>query len=286
MKMLRAAVLWAGLMVMAACAPMTIKGDPAREAQADRVLALTIAGDDEAVYAGMSPGLDKATTLGQLAVVRANLPKTPPPPGKTLGVFRMTSDAGDQYVLTRQYDFPTVTLFAQTQMIKVADGRWVVARFDFNKATPEQLKANDFSLTGKSPLHYGMLAAMVAVVGFIVTTVGVALYRRRWGWAFLCLFGFVCFQLNWATGAWGVQPIYFNLLGASFVRAASPLAPWVLSVSFPLGAALFWGMRKYRPKPPKAPKTKKGKAKREPFVSTPDDFSPIPQADSGASKEP
>ena len=275
MKMLRAAVLWAGLLVMAACAPMTIKGDPAREAQADRILALTIAGDNEAVYAGMSPGLDKATTLTQLAAVRAALPKTPPPPGKTLGVFRMTSTGGDQYVLTRQYDFPTVTVFAQTQMIKTADGRWVVNNFNFNKATPEQLKANDFSLTGKSPLHYGMLAVMVAVFGFILTTVGFALYRRRWGWAFLCLFGFVCFQLNWATGAWGVQPIYFNLLGASFMRAASPLAPWILSVSFPLGAALFWAMRKYRPKPPKAPKAKKGKGAREPFVSTPDDFSPI-----------
>ena len=211
------------------------------------------------------------------AAVRAKLPKTLPPAGKTLGFTRGVGTGGDQYFLTRQYDFPTAVVVTQTQMAKAPDGRWVVVNFNVNSATPAELKANGFSLSGKTPVHYAMLAAMIAVTGFIVVTVGFALYRRRWGWAIFSLFGVVAFQLNWGTGAWGVQLIQFYLLGSAVVRAASPFAPWIFSVSFPLGAVLFWALRKNTAKPPKAPK--KGKAAREPFVSTPDDFSPVAPAD-------
>jgi len=283
MKLLRAAMLMVSLMMVAACAPLTIKGDPAREAQADRVLALTIAGQTDVVLADMPPGLDRATTSTQFAAVRAKLPKTPPPQGRTLGFTRVVGPGGDQYFLTRQYDFPAAVVVTQTQTVKAPDGRWMVFNFNVNSATPAELKANGFTLSGKTPVHYAMLATMIAVTSFIVVTVGFALYRRRWGWAIFSLFGVVSFQLNWGTGAWGVQPIQFYLLGASFVRAASPFAPWIFSVAFPLGAVLFWALGKNTPKPPKAPK--KGKAAREPFVSTPDDFSPLAEP-TGTSRPP
>ena len=274
MKTLRTAILWVGLMMAAACAPMAIKGDPAREAQADRVLALTIAGSTDNVLAEMAPGLDKTVVLRELAAVRAMLPKTPPPPGRTLGYTRMVGGGGGRYFLIRQYDFPAAVVVTQTQMAQTQDGRWAVVNFNFNRATPAQLKANRLTLTGKTPVHYAMLASMIAVAGLTVVTAGFALYRRRWGWAIFSLFCVVSLQLNWGTGAWGIQPLQFYLLGASFVRAASPFAPWIFSVAFPLGAVLFWALRKNTPKPPKP--QKKGKAAREPFVSTADDFGRIP----------
>jgi hypothetical protein len=273
MKLLRTAVLFVGLMIVAACSPMTIKGDPAREAQAQHVLVLTIAGDLDGVVADMPPELDSPTTKAQLAEVRAKLPKTPPPAGRTVSFTRFVGTGSEVYTLVRLYEFPATVIVTQTQMTRRADGRWVVANFTFNSATPEQLKANDFTLSDKTRVHYAVLAAMVAVASFIVVTVGFALYRRRWGWAIFSLFGFVAFQLNWATGAWALQPLQFYFLGAAFVRAASPFAAWVFTVAFPLGAVLFWALRKNTPKPPKTPK--KGKAARQPFVSTPDDFSPI-----------
>ncbi len=51
------------------------------------------------------------------------------------------------------------------------------------------------------------------------------------------------FQVNWTTGAFGYQPISISLLGVSG-GAAGPYAPLVISISFPLGAVMFWFRRK------------------------------------------
>lgn len=255
------------LSIMAACS--RIEGDPGREVQADGVIAMTIAGDTDGVLAGMSPELDRSTGQVQLTKLRTILPRTAPPPGKTIGFNRLLTPGGKQYTITRQYDFPAAVVVTQTQMAKTPGGRWIVLNFNSNTATREQLKANDFSLSGKTPIHYAVLASMVIVVGLIATTVGFALRRRRWGWAVFALFGFVGFQLNWTTGASGVQPLQFYILGAGFMRAASPFAPWVFSVSLPVGAVLFWALRKNTHKPPK-----KRMSAAESYISTPDDLTP------------
>lgn len=269
MKFVRT-VVFVALLALAACATIQIKGDPAREVQADRILALVIANDTASVLAQMPPELDKATAQAQLSDLRDKLPKTPPPPAKTISFTRVSGTGGDQYFITRLYEFPTVVVVTQSQMVKTSAGQWLVANFNFNSATHEELKANDFTLVGKTPVHYALLASMVLVASLIVVTVGFALYRRRWGWAIFSLFGFVAFQLNWATGQWALQPLQFYFLGAAAVRAASPFSAWVFAVAFPLGAILFWALGKNTAKPPKTPKARM--PAREPFVSTPDDF--------------
>lgn len=53
----------------------------------------------------------------------------------------------------------------------------------------------------------------------------------------------VRFQFNWTTGALGIQPISFALLGAGCSRAG-PVAPYVITLAFPVGAFAF--LRKRR----------------------------------------
>jgi hypothetical protein len=66
---------------------------------------------------------------------------------------------------------------------------------------------------------------------------------RRWGWALLALLGFGQFMLNWTTGETGARLFNVQLFGASIVRSG-PVAPWVVSFSFPLGAILALRRRK------------------------------------------
>ena len=257
MKFLRTLAVLTAALAVSACSQ--IKGDPAREAQADRMLAMAIAGDVDAALAGMSPELDRATGKAQFAQMRTMLPKTAPPAGKTIGFTKSAGTEGEWYGLVRQYDFPAQVLVTETRMARYPDGRWLVQNFNFNRASVAAVQANGFTLSGKTPLHYAVLTAMIVVASGILVTVGFALYRRRWLWAIFALFGFVTLQFNWATGGWMVQPLNFLLFGAGFLRSTSPFAPWIFSVALPVGAVLFWALGKNSPKPPKTPKKGKGK---------------------------
>lgn len=251
-----------------------LKAEPEREAQADLALKQTASGDAAGMAAQMAPGNNPATIPPAVAQMRSLLPAGPIPGGKSVTWTRTAGPAGESYELVREYDYPAHVVVAETVMVKV-DGRWLVNGFHIRVATDAQLKATQFSLIGKTPLHYGVFAAMIIVPLFIVVTFGFALYRRRWGWALFSLFGFAALQLNWATGAWGISPIHFLLLGAAFLKAGSAFAPWIFSVSFPLGAVLFWMMGKNKPKPLRSKKAKAASRSEAEPVSEPDDFTPV-----------
>jgi hypothetical protein len=105
----------------------------------------------------------------------------------------------------------------------------------------------DFSLIGKSLLHYFWLVVTVVCAAL---SFGAALFvatrremPKRWRWVLASFLGVGAFQLNWETGAVGVQLVRVQLASASFLRAG-PAAPWILAFSVPLGA--FFALRAYR----------------------------------------
>lgn len=253
MRYLRGIAL-ACLLALGACSGL--KADPAREAQADRVLAQVIAGDGAAIMAQASPQLNTPEAPAQLAQMQSVLPKSPPPEGRTVTWSHQIGTAGEQYELAREYAFPEHVIVTQTLMVKSGEGQWQVAGFHFNGGTRAEAEAAGFTFEGKSLLHYLVLAGMAVVPLFIVTTVGTALYRRRWWWVVGSLFSFMSLTLNWTTGEWSFMPISFNILGAGFMKAGSAFAPWILTVGLPLPAILFWALGKHRPRPPKVRKTR------------------------------
>ena len=99
---------------------------------------------------------------------------------------------------------------------------------------------NRFTLRGKTPAHYLTLALAFLCVSCSVTAavkVGRTPMPRRWLWTLLALVGAATFQLDWASGAWQFALIHFQLLSAGFTKHG-PYAPWVISFSLPLGAAI------------------------------------------------
>jgi hypothetical protein len=99
--------------------------------------------------------------------------------------------------------------------------------------------------------NLGVAQALVLCIAIAITlfTLGTAVVLartrmpRRWGWALLALVGFGQFMLNWTTGETGARLFNVQLFGASIVRSG-PVAPWVVSFSFPLGAILALRRRK------------------------------------------
>ena len=108
--------------------------------------------------------------------------------------------------------------------------------------TPDSLEVlNRFSIRGKPPMHYAVLAACIAIPVFILYTLVVCIrsrVRRKWLWIIFILFGVFQLRLDWASGRFDLQPISFLLFGASAFRA-SPYAAWVLGCAVPLGAIIF-----------------------------------------------
>ena len=67
----------------------------------------------------------------------------------------------------------------------------------------------------------------------------------KWPWALFILFGIGSFRINWTTGETQLSALALRLLGASVTGTL--YGPWILSVSFPLGALAFLFRRKALP---------------------------------------
>ena len=65
---------------------------------------------------------------------------------------------------------------------------------------------------------------------------------RKWPWVLFILFGIGSLAVNWTTGETQVSALALRLFSISISGAL--YGPWVLAVSFPLGALVFLFRRK------------------------------------------
>jgi hypothetical protein len=192
-----------------------------------------------------TPGLD--ATLGKMADEF--------PPGeivstKVVGTYMMSRVSSGKpqrttYNLTYEYQFPKSLALANVVLVRSGD-KLEIAGMHVQRETQSLAQRNTFTLSGK-PVSYWLIAALVAALplfcfaSFIVC-LRTPIRRRKWLWAVATLLGVVTFSFNWSTGEFGIQLISIQLLSASAV--ARLYSPWILSISFPLGAVMFWINRK------------------------------------------
>ena len=148
---------------------------------------------------------------------------------------------------TFEYEFESGWNLANAALRKVGDNYEVIG-INVYQTKSSQREINAFSLSSKSVLHYIVLILAAIVPLFIVTTIYVCaktpISKWKWLWIIFILFGVGAIHLNWATGEYTIQLLRVYFLGVSAV-AAGPYAPWVISVSFPLGAICFWFKRRH-----------------------------------------
>jgi hypothetical protein len=143
--------------------------------------------------------------------------------------------------------------------------RWESAPLDLSERYP-------FMIAGVPPLYYGVLGLAVAMPLFILYSAIVCFRRkphRRWLWLLFILLGIGKLSVVWVPGPLNldyvrISPLSVQLLGAG-IKKMPIYDPWVLSVSFPLGAAVFlWRQRARRGEAEGALAAQQGAAADEP----------------------
>ncbi len=145
-----------------------------------------------------------------------------------------------------EYHFTDGWNVANTAFKKI-DGKYKVIGLNVYQTNISQKELNAFTLKNKNIVQYLiLLLAIIIPVFIIVTTYYCArtpIPKRKWLWVIFVLLGIFALQINWTTGGINIQPVSANLFGVSAITA-SPYAPWIISISFPLGAIIFWFKRK------------------------------------------
>lgn len=89
----------------------------------------------------------------------------------------------------------------------------------------------------------GVIGVLVVFHLWAAVVVARTPMRQRWLWTAIALLGVGKLSVNWTTAAFGVQPVVVQLLSASGQRTGA-IGPWVLAISFPLGAVLALARRR------------------------------------------
>ena len=147
---------------------------------------------------------------------------------------------------TFEYQFSTGWALANAVLEKT-DNSISVIGFNVYKRTASLKETNKFTLNNKSAVHYLMLACSILIPIFVLVTAFICIRtpmpKRKWVWVIFILCGFGSVALNWSTGQVEFQLLSIYLFAASAL-SAGPFAPWIVSVSLPLGALMFWSRRR------------------------------------------
>ena len=147
--------------------------------------------------------------------------------------------------LTYQLEFPNSWYTSDISIVTHGSVRKVI-RFYLNKIPNSLEEINKFTLKEKTYFHYLILINAIGIPIFVIYSLIICVkskIKRKWLWIPFILIGIGALNLNWTTGQIGIELIGFRIPGAGIVKYGL-YSPWILSISFPLGAILFLNKRK------------------------------------------
>ncbi|MBW7895190.1 MAG: hypothetical protein H3C27_08760 [Opitutaceae bacterium] len=198
--------------------------------------------------------LETGTLIEKLEEVRRYLPTGTPTETDIIGFHTNFVNGVTTYQVVTQYGYGDRWAVATVAWRGLPNNGTQLQGLHINLLDQPVQKINALTLRGKTLRHYVFGALAVIIPVFSLTTLIVCIRtkipRRKWLWILFILAGFGSLSLNWTTGEIGFQLLHVSLLGAT-AFASGPFAPWVITLSFPLGAICFWLRRK--PKPPQIP---------------------------------
>lgn len=221
--------------------------DAERVVQAEQALQAVENKDRAALDAMITDRIRPELTDEMLVEMSSYVPAGAAGAARTVGWQSEVMNGQGVYRIVREYPYPDAVMTVETVMVR--DGNeWKVDGIYVNSVSATEAALGEFTLSNKSPLHYGVLLLTVLSPIICLGTAVIAGLRRRWGWMIGSLFGVGQFAFNWGSGAMQVQTVYFSLLGAGFLKGPSATDPWIFSFAIPLPALLFWALKKWKPK--------------------------------------
>jgi len=224
------------------------KNFPIKEsALGEELIAKLAARDFSAIEPQLDTKLRTPDVREKLEQMARALPPGEPKSVRTVGSNTRTVGTATTYSLTYEYEYPESWVVANV-VLERRDGEVTLKGLHVVSPTKQSLAAtNRFTFEGKGIAHYIVFVLAVAIPLFIVYALVACartkIQRRKWFWLLFITFGFAQFQFNWTDGAWGIQPIYFAAFGIGFVKY-EPMAPWIITLTFPLGALVFLAKRR------------------------------------------
>ncbi len=210
------------------------------EALAMECLIALRARDFETVIGQLDPQVVKPGIESKMLPVADMLAQGEPLSVELVGCRILSTPDKRRSHLTYQYHFTDAWILATITIDTVGENKKIFA-VSVNPIPKSLGELNAFTLAGKSLRHYVLLSLAVIIPVFIIWTIILCArtkIRKKWLWIIFILIGITSLNLNWTTGQMGFQPIAFKIPGVGMVKMGL-YAPWILKVSFPLGAILF-----------------------------------------------
>lgn len=132
---------------------------------------------------------------------------------------------------------------AYTAQIAKENNVFKIHRVDFNYYPISLKETNGFNLWEKSELHFMALILAVSILLFTLYTAALCfgtVKEKKWRKSLFILCGIGTIALNWTTGELGFDLLSIHIPVATLNKAGS-VAPFILSMNFPLGALFYWG---------------------------------------------
>ena len=197
--------------------------------------------DVDGLMQRLTPQFQNGHTRQTLDVMVREIPQGEAGQPMLVGYQYFVFGSSREATVSLQYPFPDSFLLAQARVVST-DGRYSLGGLHVQRLPESLERINSFHLRGKSFRHYALLTAALLVVLFILSVlmscIRTPIPRRKWAWVLFVILGVGKIALNWTTGEIGISPVALQLFGVAMVTAG-PYAPWMLSVSFPLGALWF-----------------------------------------------
>lgn len=238
----RIAAMAAVAIALCACNPASALRDPAVDAEIGATFE-RVRSQDPRLLDTLTPEIVATISPEALSAIRAEIPEGAPTARKVMATSIASTSRGTTVEAIDEYAYPDRILLVRTVLQQAPDDmQWRIAGFHVQAASTAEIASHKFGAAGKSVGHYLFLAmtalsplVMVAALVKVVRTSGL---RRKWLWGILAFLGLLSLQMNWTTGEVMVNYLTVQLLGAGVMKAASPLAPWLLTFSLPVGAVL------------------------------------------------
>jgi hypothetical protein len=245
---LRLLLLWSFLLALVGCnqADMLQKfATPADQTLAKSYIDLLRQQRLDDIEKAADPSIAGPRLHGMLAQMAAFMPAGEPTSITLVGAHRSVTDDATTVNLTFEYEFSGKWVLTNVAVKHVGNSASVVG-FSVIPQSKPLAEQNRFTLTGKTPLQYAVLALAVVLPLFtlfaLVVCIRTPLKGRKWPWVVFIVVGFGNLSMGWTNGHWAVAPLTVQLFSAS---AFAPLyGPWTLTVAIPLGAILFLAMRR------------------------------------------
>ncbi|MCW5650054.1 MAG: hypothetical protein KIS62_09930 [Ramlibacter sp.] len=220
---------------------------PQEEAALAKELVAKIAAKDfTAVDERLASNLRTPEARAQLEQLATLLPPERPKSIRVVGSHTMSKSETTTYDLTFEYEYPQRWLLVNTVLQK-RNGKLTLEGIHLTPIAQSLETINRFTFDGKGIPHYLVFVFAIVIPAFVIYAlimcVRTKLPRRKWLWLLFVAFGVVQFKFDWTTGAWAVQPIAFLFLGGGFAKMG-PVAPYIFTLAFPLGAIAFMVKRR------------------------------------------